>query len=99
MEQILVNKQVKEMATSKNLVLCLLFDFIGYLSYTVPFLGEFSDIIWAPIAAFLISRIFKGAIGKVGGVFTFIEEILPGIDFIPTFTITWLYCKITKHPK
>jgi hypothetical protein len=25
---------------------------IGMLSFTVPFLGEFSDVIWAPLAGY-----------------------------------------------
>lgn len=33
---------------------------------------------------------FGGTKGAIGGVFNFIEELLPGLDFIPTFTITWL---------
>lgn len=99
MEQILVNQETRIIATNKKLALCILLDFIGYLSYSIPFLGEISDVVWAPIAAFLISKIFKGAIGKIGGIFTFIEEVSPGLDFIPTFTITWLYCKIIKYPK
>ena len=34
---------------------------------------------------------YKGNIGKVAGVISFIEEILPVFDVIPTFTLTWLY--------
>jgi hypothetical protein len=34
---------------------------------------------------------YKGTIGKAAGVIAFIEEIVPGLDFIPTFTLTWLY--------
>ena len=25
----------------------------------------------------------------VGGVFNFVEEIMPGMDFVPSFTIMW----------
>jgi len=34
------------------------------------------------------------------GVFNFIEELMPGLDFIPTFTIMWLiqYFKKEKAP-
>jgi hypothetical protein len=28
--------------------------------------------------------------GFLGGVFSFIEELIPGLDFIPTFTIMWV---------
>jgi hypothetical protein len=37
--------------------------------------------------------------GFFGGIFSFIEELIPGIDFIPTFTIMWLiqYAKRRKE--
>ena len=61
----------------KKLALCLLFDAIGMLSFTIPFIGEFSDIIWAPLAGWLMTRMYKGKIGQGAGLFTFIEEIIP----------------------
>jgi hypothetical protein len=64
-------------------------DIIGYASYSVPVLGEFADIVWAPISAYLFYKTFGGAKGVFGGIFNFIEEILPGLDFIPSFTIMW----------
>lgn len=75
----------------KNLLLGLLFDGIGMLSFTVPLIGEFSDVIWAPIAGFLMTRMYKGSVGKVGGVIAFLEEIIPFTDIIPSFTLTWIY--------
>jgi hypothetical protein len=38
--------------------------------FTVPLFGEFSDVIWAPMAAYLMTRMYKGTAGKVGGVVT-----------------------------
>ena len=73
-----------------SLILCLLLDFIGYASYSIPILGEVADIVWAPISAVLFMIMFGGWRGAVGGVFNFVEEILPGTDFIPSFTIMWL---------
>lgn len=96
MTEMVINPTVKSNVKYGKLILCLLLDFVGYLSYVVPFFGEFTDVIWAPISAFLITRMFKGTIGKVGGVFAFIEEIIPGLDFIPTFTITWIYSSFIK---
>lgn len=81
---------------TRNLFLGILFDAIGMLSFPIPFLGEFSDVIWAPLAGFLMTWMYKGTIGKVGGVITFIEEILPFSDFIPTFTLTWIYKYLIK---
>lgn len=74
-----------------KLFLGIIFDLIGMSSYLIPGVGEFADIIWAPIAAFTLSNMYKGSVGKIGGIVTFIEEIVPGLDFIPTFTLTWVY--------
>jgi hypothetical protein len=80
----------------KMLGLSILFDAIGMLSFAVPVIGEFSDIIWAPISALLISKMYKGSIGKIGGLVSFFEELIPGLDFIPTFTLTWMYKYVFK---
>ena len=40
---------------------------------------------------------YKGTVGKVAGIFGFLEEIIPMLDFIPTFTITWVYTYIIKQ--
>lgn len=80
----------------KKLLLALLLDGIGMLSFAIPFIGEFSDLIWAPIAGWLMTRMYKGRIGQGAGLFTFIEEIVPGLDVIPTFTLMWLYTNVFK---
>jgi hypothetical protein len=83
----------------EKLFLGLFFDGLGMLSFTVPFVGEFSDVVWAPIAGFLLARMYKGTIGKVGGVIAFVEEFLPFTDFIPTFTLTWIYTYLIKKER
>jgi len=80
----------------KKLFLGILFDALGYVSFIIPGFGEFSDIIWAPISAYLMMKMYKGTIGKVAGVISFIEEILPGFDIVPTFTLTWIYTQVIK---
>lgn len=70
--------------------LCILLDLVGMLSYVVPALGEWMDIAWAPISAYLFSILFGGI---KGAVIVFWEEILPFTDAIPTFTITYFICK------
>ena len=73
------------------LALGLVFDAIGYVSFIIPGVGEFTDVIWAPISAFLMLKLYKGTSGKVGAAISFVEEATPGLDVIPTFTIMWLY--------
>ena len=89
----LVNIKNKE----RNLFLGILFDLIGMLTYLVPFLGEFGDTIWAPIAGYMLTKMYRGTIGKVSGIIGFLEEILPFSDFIPTFTLTWIYTYVIKN--
>ena len=72
-----------------SLLFCIIMDLIGCASYAIPFLGEFSDIFWAPISAVIFFISFGGWKGALGGIGNFIEEILPGTDFIPSFTIMW----------
>ena len=69
------------------------------LSYVVPVFGETIDLIWAPISGILLVLMFKGTVGKLAGVFGFIEELIPMVDIIPTFTITWFYTYIIKGGK
>jgi hypothetical protein len=83
----------------QTLVLGLLFDAIGMLSFVVPFIGDFSDIIWAPLAGWLMTRLYKGKIGQAAGIFAFVEEIIPGLDVIPSFTIMWIYTYLLKGTK
>jgi hypothetical protein len=52
-------------------------------------LGEFLDVLWAPLSAFIFFRMFGGTRGLFGGAFNLFEELMPGLDFIPTFTIAW----------
>lgn len=72
-----------------DLKLCIILDAIGYLSYLIPFLGEISDVIWAPIAGIIFYFLFGKKLGVFGGALSFIEELLPGLDILPTFTIAW----------
>jgi len=84
---------------NKKLFLGILFDAVGYVSYLFPGFGELSDIIWAPISAWLMMKMYKGNTGKVAGVVSFVEEVLPGFDVIPTFTLTWMYAYIFNSSK
>ena len=79
------------MNTQKNtsLVICIIMDLIGYATYAVPVLGELGDIFWAPVSAIIFYKLFGGWKGAMGGVFNFVEELAPGLDFIPSFTLMW----------
>ncbi|NRT11868.1 hypothetical protein [Flavobacterium sp. 14A] len=93
--------EVNDLAVAKevmyrNLILGIAFDAIGMLSFAIPFVGEFSDVVWAPLAGYLMTRMYKGTVGKVGGIIAFIEEALPFTDVIPTFTLTWIYTYLIK---
>ena len=79
-----------------SFLFCLVMDMIGYATYAIPGLGEFADIIWAPVSGFIFYKAFGGWKGTFGGIFNFAEELLPGTDFIPSFTIMWIVQYITK---
>lgn len=83
----------------KKLFIGLIFDALGMVSYAIPGIGEFSDIIWAPISGWLMTRMYKGRVGQGAGAITFIEELVPGLDIIPTFTLTWIYTYVIKKEK
>lgn len=70
----------------RKLIKCILLDAIGMVSYAVPVI----DLIWAPIAAAISYRMFGEKRGKYTALITFIEEILPATDIIPSFTIFWV---------
>lgn len=80
----------------KKLALSLLFDAIGYVSFFIPGIGEFADVVWAPAAAYLMTKLYKGKVGKIAAAVAFIEEAMPGLDVIPTFTLMWLYSYVFK---
>ena len=79
------------MKKNPPLIACILMDMIGYATYSVPVIGELADVIWAPISALIFFMMFRGWKGAFGGMFNFVEELMPGLDFIPTFTLTWFW--------
>lgn len=75
----------------KKLAISILLDAVGYMSFIIPGIGEFTDIVWAPVSAYFMTKLYKGKKGKIAAVVSFIEEAIPGLDIIPTFTLMWLY--------
>ena len=71
-----------------SLAFCIIMDVLGYATYAIPGLGELGDIVFAPISAIIFYAMFGS---WKGALFNFTEEILPGTDFIPTFTIAWIW--------
>lgn len=84
---------------NKLLIKGLIYDGIGMATYAIPFLGPFLDLLWAPYAAKLMSGMYPGKKGKIASAIVFLEEILPGTDIIPTFTLMWLYTFVWKKEK
>jgi hypothetical protein len=82
-----------------SLIFCILMDLIGYASYSLPLIGEVADFFWAPVSAVIFFFTFGGWKGALGGVGNFIEELLPGTDFIPSFTIMWFMQRTRDNQK
>lgn len=75
---------------------CVAMDLAGDASELIPFLGEFTDVAFAPVEATLLQVLFKS---PVISAFGFAEEILPFTDVIPTFTLSWLLATLFPTTK
>lgn len=84
--------KIETLSKKKLLILGLVFDGVGMVSYIFPPI----DIVWAPLSAYLMMKMYKGNVGKIGGLISFVEEAIPGLDFFPSFTLTWLYVYVLK---
>lgn len=76
-----------------KLGLSIVLDLVGFIP--IPFL----DLAWAPISGYIMTKMYKGTKGKIGGVISFFEEIFPFSDIIPTFTLMWIYSYVIKKNK
>ena len=65
------------MKKQPSLIFCIVMDLIGSGSYVIPILGEFTDVIWAPLSAVIFLYTFGIKKGKAGSIFSFAEEICP----------------------
>jgi len=43
-----------------------------------------------------MTKMYKGNKGKIAAAVSFIEEAMPGLDIIPTFTLMWLFTYVFK---
>ena len=84
-----MNEDVKKFNKIKyvKLILALIIDLVGYLSYLVPALGESTDLFWGPMSGVLILILFPDR--KLWALSGGIEEMIPMTDFVPTALITW----------
>ena len=80
----------------KTFVNGLVFDLAGMATVAIPLVGPFLDLLWAPYAAKKMSEMYPGRKGKLASVLVFLEEILPGTDIIPTFTLMYFYTHVWK---
>lgn len=76
----------------KKLLISIVLDIIGFIP--IPVLS----VVWAPISGYIMTKMYKGTKGKVAGIVSFLEELLP-LDVIPTFTIMWFYSYVLFKPK
>lgn len=84
------------MKIKPTLAFCLIMDLLGSGTFLLPGLGEWFDILWAPISAMLFFNSFGGKVGRIGSIINFAEEMLPFTDFVPTFTIAYFYNRYFK---
>ena len=80
------------MNTYKKLGLSIFFDALGYVSFIFPLF----DVVWAPLSAYLMTKMYRGRKGKVAAVISFVEEAMPFMDVVPTFSLMWLYTFVLK---
>jgi len=46
-----------------------------------------------------MTKMYHGKKGKIAAAVSFIEEALPFVDIIPTFTLMWLYTYVFADKK
>ncbi|AOW19457.1 hypothetical protein [Urechidicola croceus] len=83
------------LSKNKKLVISIVLDALGYVSIIFP---PF-DFVWAPLSAYIMTKLYKGKKGKIAAVVSFVEEALPFLDVIPTFTLMWLYTYVIDKKK
>jgi hypothetical protein len=82
------SKKTEEIKNLK-LLAAILIDLIGMVSYLLPGASELLDAIWAPISAILVFILFNRKLSWAS--FTFLEELLPFTDVVPSATIAWYF--------
>ena len=83
-----VARQIVPTTMWSKLMFCLLLDLIGSSSYLIPLVGEGFDLAWAPLQTILIMAMYDGVAPHLKYL-SFMEEILPFTDIVPSATIGW----------
>ena len=66
-----------EQVKTPSLLVAVVLDILGMVTFTIPGVGEFGDVVWAPLSAYLLSRLYgTDKLAKWGAIFNFAEEIL-----------------------
>jgi len=86
------------MKKQPSLLLCIILDLIGSAGVIVPGFGAIFDVVWAPISSIIFLFLF-GRKATFGAIFSFVEEVIPGVDIIPTFTIAWVVRYLANKTK
>ena len=77
------------------MVAAIFIDIFGVLSYVIPGFGEIFDLVLAPISAILVYVLFGKKLKWAA--FTFLEEMMPMTDVIPSATIAWYSMYVTNE--
>ena len=72
-----------------KLVVSLIIDAIGSASYLLPVVGEGLDVAWAPSQTILLMAMYDEVSPNLKYL-SFVEEILPLTDIVPSATLGWL---------
>ena len=81
-----VKKQIN-LESWLQLAICVFIDVVGDSSFLIPGLGELEDVVWAPISAYALSKLFgSNTVTSID----FVKEILPGLDVVPVASLAWL---------
>lgn len=91
-----MNNQQNKITPGPSLIFCLFMDAAGAATLFLPGLGERFDFIWAPFSAYIFYKSFGGKTGRLGAFINLVEELLPFTDFVPTFTLGYIFHRLNR---
>lgn len=95
------DKAYKAFQRSKfiKLGVSVVMDLLGMATFLIPGVAEVADLVWAPVAAIVHYMLYRSWPGAAGGLVTFVEEILPVTDWIPSLTLNWVYHYLIREKR